>query len=131
MTVPMPAKSLLLVDDEHSLVGLLKKYLEREGFSVEVAADGATALAAAEARTFDLAVLDLHLPDMAGEEVMKRLMKRQRGCRILISSGTPFSQDSLPVEDRVRVGFLMKPYMPRQLLTALRGMLSQDGRAEA
>ncbi len=115
----MPVLSLLLVDDEHSLAGLLKKYLEREGFAIEVAADGAGALEAFGARRFDLVVLDLNLPDMRGEDLMRRLLDGNRECRILISSGTPFGQDAIRDEDRHRVAFLMKPYMPKQLLAAI------------
>lgn len=115
----MPEKSLLLVDDELSLVGLLKKYLEREGFFVDVAMDGAGALAACDGRGFDLIVLDLNLPDMRGEEVMRLLLEKHDSCRILISSGTPFGQDAIREEDRHRVAFLMKPYMPKQLLGAI------------
>jgi DNA-binding response OmpR family regulator len=118
----MPEKSLLLVDDELSLVGLLKKYLEREGFSVDVAASGAAALAAASARTFDLVVLDLNLPDIPGEEIMRLLLDQFPNCRILISSGTPFSHDHLDEPDRARVSFLLKPYMPRHLLTAIQSL---------
>lgn len=125
----MPEKSLLLVDDELSLAGLLKKYLEREGFSVEVAADGASALTAASARKFDFVVLDLNLPDIPGEEIMRLLLVRLPDCRILISSGTPFSQDRLDEPDRARVSFLLKPYMPRHLLSALQLMLDPDGTA--
>lgn len=123
----MPVKSLLLVEDELSLAGLLKKYLEREGFSVEVAPNGASALAAASARKFEFVVLDLHLPDIPGEELMRLLLVQLPDCRILISSGTPFSQDRVGEPDRARVSFLLKPYMPRQLLSALQSMLSPDG----
>jgi DNA-binding response OmpR family regulator len=115
--------SLLLVDDELPLLGLLKKYLEREGFSVETAESGAEALAAASTGRFQLVVLDLNLPDMGGEEIMVRLLDRDPQCRVLISSGMPYGIENVPLAVRPRVGALMKPYMPRQLMEAIRGML--------
>lgn len=122
--------SLLLVDDELPLLGLLKKYLEREGFSVETAENGAQALAAASGKRFHLVVLDLNLPDMGGEEVLSGLLAQDPVCKVLISSGMPYSPERVPLADRWRVGALMKPYMPRQLMEAIRGMLGA-GRAAA
>ncbi len=122
--------SLLLVDDELPLLGLLKKYLEREGFSVETAESGAQALAAASTGRFHLVVLDLNLPDMGGEEVMTRLLDRDPSCKVLISSGMPYGTENVPPPIRPRVGSLMKPYMPRQLMDAILGMLA-GGRAAA
>lgn len=121
--------SLLLVDDELPLLGLLKKYLEREGFSVETAESGAQALAAASNGRFQLVVLDLNLPDMGGEEIMACLLQRDPQCRVLISSGMPYSTGRVPTADRARVGTLMKPYMPRQLMEAIRGMLGAGSAA--
>ena len=125
----MPEFSLLLVDDELPLLGLLKKYLEREGYYVETAADGTSALAAAHSRNFDLIVLDLNLPDMPGEAVMLQLLTPLPSCRFLICSGMPYGTDHLPPPDRARVRVLMKPFMPRQLSDALTAILAQSREA--
>jgi DNA-binding response OmpR family regulator len=125
----MPEFSLLLVDDELPLLGLLKKYLEREGYLVETAADGAAALATAQSRTFDIIVLDLNLPDVNGEEVMLKLMDPCPGCRFLICSGMPYGTDHLSNAQRSRVAFLMKPFMPRQLSEALISIIGPGRKA--
>jgi DNA-binding response OmpR family regulator len=124
----MPGFSLLLVDDELPLLGLLKKYLEREGYSVETAADGRKALVLTQSRNFDLIVLDLNLPDIHGEELMLKLMGSCPACRFLICSGIPYGTDHLPETARPRVATLMKPFMPAQLSKALKSLLNQ-GRA--
>ncbi len=116
----MPEFSLLLVDDELPLLGLLKKYLEREGYFVETAADGASALAAAQSRHFDLIVLDLNLPDMNGEQVMLNLMDPCPNSRFLICSGMPYGTEHLPQSQQARIGVLLKPFMPRQLSDAVK-----------
>lgn len=116
----MPEFSLLLVDDELPLLGLLKKYLEREGYFVETAADGASALAAAQSRPFDLIVLDLNLPDMTGEQVMLKLMDTCQNSRFLICSGMPYGTEHLPPSQQDRIGVLLKPFMPRQLSDAVK-----------
>src|SRR5512139_3021964 len=106
---PMSVFSLLLVDDELPLLGLLKKYLERGGYLVETASDGASALAAAQSGKFDAIVLDLNLPDMSGEEVMLKLMDTTPCSRFLICSGIPYGTEHLPKSQASRVAFLLKP----------------------
>lgn len=68
--------TVLVVDDEAKLRGLLRDYLERDGYTVLEAADGRTALDLATASHSDLVILDLALPGLPGEEVA-RLLRRQ------------------------------------------------------
>ncbi len=68
----MPA-TVLVVEDEPQLRGLLRLYLEREGYRVTDAGDGRTALAAFDAGPCDLVILDLMLPGMQGETVLEAL----------------------------------------------------------
>lgn len=126
----MPEISLLLVDDELPLLGLLKKFLEREGFSVETAENGEKAMAAVATRRFDLVVLDQNLPDIPGEVILRKLLADHPEAKVLISSGTPYSQGS-GGPDAERVGFLLKPYVPRQLLETIRRMTGQGQAASA
>ena len=112
--------SLLLVDDEKPLLALLKKYLERLGHKVETAETGQAALERCRQTPcpFHIVVLDLKLPDMPGGEVLPILLAAAPELRIVISSGTVFSNESLPPADRTRVTSLLKPYMPKALLEA-------------
>ena len=64
---------VLIVDDEAGVCEVIKRYLEREGFHVDVATDGQGALLAAAAMPPDLIVLDLMLPRIDGLEVCRRL----------------------------------------------------------
>ena len=113
--------SLLLVDDEKPLLALLRKYLERAGYSVEICETGkdAISLCAAQPSRFDVVVLDLKLPDMPGEQVLPQLLAVSPTVRVLISSGTPFSTDSVAPALRPRVASLLKPYLPKMLDEAL------------
>ena len=67
---------VLVVDDEPSVQEVARAYLEREGFIVDSAVDGNTALSAIERKAPQLIVLDLMLPDVTGEEVARRVRER-------------------------------------------------------
>jgi DNA-binding response OmpR family regulator len=89
-TVPEPAARVLVVDDDSTVSEVVQRYLERDGFVVELAADGVSTLAAAAARPPDLVVLDLGLPGLDGLEVCRQLVLRVRSVlRRAASSGAP------------------------------------------
>src|SRR5665811_1510395 len=72
-----PAIRLLLVDDEARLVEAFRKKLSEEGASVLTAVSAEQALSLAKEETFDVAVLDIRLPDMEGVELLRRLKELQ------------------------------------------------------
>jgi DNA-binding response OmpR family regulator len=117
----MATLSLLLVDDEKPLLALLRKYLERAGFTVDVAETAQDALMKCrqDPCPFQLVVLDLKLPDMPGDQLLPLLLNASPSLRVLISSGTPFSNEGLPPALRARVGSLLKPFMPAELIEAI------------
>jgi|WetSurMetagenome_2_1015567.scaffolds.fasta_scaffold605484_2 DNA-binding response OmpR family regulator len=117
--------SLLLVDDEKPLLALLRKYLERMGHTVDVCETGMAAIEKCRQSPcpFQLVVLDLKLPDIPGAEVLKALLEGAPALRVLISSGTPFSKEAVPLAHRPRVGSLLKPYMPKELLDAIQTLV--------
>ena len=76
-----PQARILIVEDEPQLRALLRLYLEREGYRVTDAGDGAAALAAFDQHGADLVVLDLMLPGMQGEAVLEALREGADACR--------------------------------------------------
>ncbi len=79
-----PATAVLAVDDNATIRKAISMRLGAKGFEVVTAADGPSALALVERRAFDLVILDLKMPDMRGEEVLRQLRQR-------------YSQTQLPV----------------------------------
>ena len=69
----VPAKKILIVEDERDILQLVKLYLEKEGFRTVSAATGAEGLRSAKQDKPDLVILDLMLPEIDGLEVCKRL----------------------------------------------------------
>jgi DNA-binding NtrC family response regulator len=113
------AASLLLVDDEAALTGLLKQYLERLGYRVDACTDphAAVGLLDADPQRHALLITDLTLPGMDGEELLGRLRERNPKLRAIIASGYPYQPRTAGVE------FLQKPFLPKILADAIERML--------
>jgi len=116
---------LLVVEDDPAIAGPLVRGLERAGFSVTHAPDGATALAADEA---DLILLDLGLPDIDGSEVCRRL--RARGdVPIIIVSARDDEVDRVVGLELGADDYVVKPFGLRELVARIRAVLRRRGPA--
>lgn len=118
--------TILLVEDEASIRGLLGKYLGRQGYQVVACEQGREAmdLVAGGEAPFDLAIVDLTLPDVSGETVVETLLNASPDVKVIVSSGRPYSTDALPESVRPRVEAMLKPYMPQALLDLIARMLA-------
>ncbi|HLI73726.1 MAG TPA: response regulator transcription factor [Acidimicrobiales bacterium] len=118
---------ILVVDDEPSIVDAVSTSLRYEGFDVEEATSGRSALAAAQERTPDLIVLDVMLPDLDGLEVTRRL--RMDGVRSPVLFLT--ARDAL--EDKIAgltVGgddYVTKPFALAEIIARTRALLRRAG----
>ena len=106
---------LLIVDDEPKLLDLLSRYLGRLGYQVETRGDAEDALALFQAGPdrFSMAITDLSLPSMNGEELIERMRQLRPGLPAIITSGYPY------VPRAAGVGFLQKPFLPQMLAEAI------------
>ena len=125
----MPAKKILVVDDEKKIVDIVKAYLEKEGYQVVVAYDGISALELAKSQSPDLIVLDLMLPEISGWDVCRQLRKNSDTPIIMLTA-----RDEVP--DRI-VGlelgaddYITKPFSPNELVSRIRAVLRRsEGKA--
>ena len=113
---------IVVIDDEESVRDVVKAYLEKDGFTVYVAANGREGLALAERRSPDLIVLDLMLPDISGEEICQEVRSR---------SDVPIVMLTAKASEEERVGglvagaddYLVKPFSPRELVARVHAVL--------
>jgi DNA-binding NtrC family response regulator len=122
---PLGAARLLIVDDELALLGLLKRYLERLGYQVDLAgtAEEALAIFTAAPRSYACVLTDLTMPGMNGEELVERMRELTPKLPAIISSGYPYQPKS------ARTGFLQKPYLPQMLVEAVEKILGKSGKS--
>jgi DNA-binding NtrC family response regulator len=93
----------------------VSRYLGRLGYQVETCGDAQNALALFQAGPdrFSLAITDLSLPSMNGEELIERMRQLRPGLPAIITSGYPY------VPRAAGIGFLQKPFLPQMLADAV------------
>ena len=126
----MGSATVLVVDDERKIRDLVRAYLERDGYAVLLADSGQMALQVAARVRPDLVVLDLMLPDLAGEEVARSLRAISEVPIVMLTA-------KATEEDRVaglRMGaddYLVKPFSPRELAARVEAVLRRARGAAA
>jgi len=124
-----PAR-ILVVDDERPLVEALRFALEREGYRVIEAYDGASALERGLQEPLDLVILDVMLPEMSGFEVC-RLLRRERDIPILLLTARTDEADRVVGLDLGADDYIPKPFSMRELLARVRAALRRYRRTSS
>ena len=125
MTFPPQQERVLVVDDEFQVRYLLRRLLEREGYSVLLAEDGhqAVRLYRQHGDEIDLVLLDMSMPQMDGPETFERLRELDPQVRVLISSGHTADSQVQEILAAGVLGFLQKPYHISSILDKVRQAL--------
>ncbi|MFC9560295.1 winged helix-turn-helix domain-containing protein [Agromyces sp. NPDC056965] len=113
---------ILLVEDEIALSDPLSFLLEREGYEVEVAADGPSAVEAFDRSGADLVLLDLMLPGLPGTEVCREIRNRSTVPIIMLTA----KDSEIDIVVGLELGaddYVTKPYSTRELLARIRAVL--------
>ncbi len=118
----MSGKLVLVVDDEPNIVDLTTLYLEREGFSVESAGDGLSALEIVEESSPALIVLDIMLPEIDGFEVCRRV-RADSDVPILMLTARDDDIDKIVGLELGADDYLTKPFNPRELVARVKAIL--------
>jgi DNA-binding response OmpR family regulator len=114
-------KQILVVDDEPRIAEICRDYLERAGFKVMIAGNGADALTLARSKQPDLVVLDLGLPKMDGLDVTRSLRKRSNVPIIMLTARVEES-DKLTGLELGADDYLTKPFSPKELVARVRAV---------
>jgi two-component system response regulator MprA len=121
---------ILIVEDEEQIASFLRRGLAYEGYEVETAADGVSALAKARDARPDLVVLDLMLPGMDGLEVCRRLRTAHSSLPILILTARDSVSDRVQGLDAGSDDYMVKPFALAELLARVRALLRRAGPGE-
>ena len=117
----------LVVDDDPSVCDTLQMILEADGYGVQTCLGAPQALEACGRNSFDIALVDVKMPQVSGTELLKRLRKVDPRLGVIIMTAYP---DVVSAAEAMRDGgrdYLTKPFTQQQLLAAVRRLCSQLG----
>jgi DNA-binding response OmpR family regulator len=125
-----PMERILVVEDDRPVQKALRRLFETEGFSVDVRADGKTALEAFRAQAPSAMVLDLRLPLVSGRDVCREIKQQQPTLPIIILSAASDVSDKVLLLELGADDYVTKPFSPRELLARVRAAIRRAGRVE-
>ena len=113
-------ETILLVDDEQSLLELISQILRRKGYTVFCAESGKQALALLEKENIDLLFSDVIMPEMDGFQLAEIVQKKYPSLKIQLASGFSDDRHLVMNDDKLYKEILNKPYATKKLLKRLR-----------
>jgi two-component system phosphate regulon response regulator PhoB len=117
--------TILVVDDDLDLVDVVRSALEREGFAVDNACDGATALDKIAGDSPELVVLDLGLPKVRGLDVLRQV-RADTAVPVIVLSGRSDEADRIIGLELGADDYVVKPFSPRELVARVRSVLRRS-----
>jgi len=108
-------KKILIVDDEEDICTLLKAQLTSEGFDVTGVYSGTKAIDELQARDYDIAIIDVRLPDINGVEILRTIRKSKPGTFVIMITAY---DDPIYQQEAEKLGvasYLFKPFQPKTI----------------
>lgn len=126
----MAKLSILLVDDDMELCGLMREFFAQHGIDVLTAHDGEQGLNAAFNGTYDLILLDVMMPKMDGFAVLRQIRRRSPVPVIMLTARTEHG-DRIEGLNAGADDYLPKPFSPEELLARIQAVLRRSGRGSS
>jgi len=117
--------SILIVDDDVAVRTMLSTVLSDEGYLVEAVENGKQAVKTCEKSSFDVALIDIELPDMKGTELLNKLKRIQPKMIRIIITGHPSLESAMKAVNERADGYVLKPFEVTELLQKIRRLLEE------
>ncbi len=114
---------ILVVDDDETIRTTMKAILQDEGYLVDLAATGKEAIQRTQETTYNVALLDIRLPDMEGIELLKLLKDSIPRTRKIMVTGYPSMQNAIAALNKNADAYLLKPVDVEKLLNTVKDQL--------
>jgi len=117
---------ILIVDDDENIRKVLAAILEDEGYSVESVDTAKKGIEKSETDFFNLALLDVRLPDMEGIEMLAKLRETKPKMRKIIITGYPTLQNAVGAVNQGADAYVMKPFDVEKMLKTIKEQLKKQ-----
>jgi len=114
---------ILVVDDDENIRKTLSTILKNEGYAVDVAQNGSEAIKKTAASAYNVALIDIRLPDMEGIEILTKMKNAVPKTRKIIITGYPTLKNAVAAVNKNADAYLMKPVDIDKLLETIREQL--------
>ena len=114
---------ILIVDDDETIRTTMKAILEDEGYVVDLASTGEEAIQLTMKTTYNIALLDIRLPDMEGVELLKLMRDNVPRTRKIMVTGYPSMQNAIAALNKNADAYLLKPLDNEKLLNLVKEQL--------
>src|SRR5208282_1413088 len=111
---------ILVVDDDESITRTMKAILEDEGYKVDIAASGREAIKRTEETAYNVALIDIRLPDVEGVELLKLMKEAVPRTRKIMITGYPSMQNAITALNKSADVYLIKPVDIEKLLNTVK-----------
>lgn len=123
-------KSVLIVEDDTAIIRSLKEVLQSEGYSVDSAETGREAIQKSKDKFFNLALLDIKLPDMEGTKLLTTLHENLPRMMKIMITGYPSQENAVEALNLGADAYVIKPVKPEELLPLIEEKLKEQSNAE-
>ena len=117
---------ILIVDDDESIRTVLSTILSDEGYSVDMARTGKEAVKKSNTKLYNLALIDIRLPDTEGTTLLTRIKKTSPRTRKIIITGYPSLQNAVDALNKGADAYVMKPFDMRKVLATIEEQLEKQ-----
>jgi DNA-binding NtrC family response regulator len=117
---------ILIVDDDENIRKVLETILEDEGYTVESAETAKKGIEKSEKAFFNLALIDVRLPDMEGTELLAKMRDTKPKMRKIIITGYPTLQNAVTAVNKGADAYVMKPFDVEKILQTIREQLKMQ-----
>ena len=116
-------KMILVVDDDKSILRTFTRILQKNGYKIDTAETGKEAIEKADTQHYDLALVDIRLPDMDGTELLAKIKQQLRNTIKIMITGFPSIESGVKALDEGADAYLVKPVKPEELLMLIKQKL--------
>ena len=119
----METRTILVVDDDKSILRTFTRILQKNGYKIDTAETGREAIERADKKHYDLALVDIRLPDMDGTDLLAKIKNQLKNTIKIMITGFPSLESGVKALDEGADAYLVKPVKPEELLMLIKEKL--------